>query len=158
MNRPASSMCSTTVCVCYSRIQVLPFWGLPGLLVDDRYRARLLKKCIDPVVSGYWENEFAAYDDRFCVQVIGPVRNKIGMILSPPSLRLIFGQPRSTINIGRLMNEGGILVTNLSRMCPSRPSRISPPRREVLQLLPRDRPCNHEPRGTPLEREVDFRS
>src|SRR5262245_20964650 len=29
--------------------------GLPRLLVDDRYRARLLKHCADPVVRGYWE-------------------------------------------------------------------------------------------------------
>ena len=89
--------------------------GLPRLLVDDRYRKRLLKSCTDPVVRGYWENEFAAYDDRFRAQVIGPVQNKVGMLLSPPGLRLIIGQPRSTITIGRLMNEGGILVANLAK-------------------------------------------
>jgi len=89
--------------------------GLPRLLVDDRYRVRLLKQCDDPVIHGYWENEFAAYDDRFRTQVISPVQNKIGMLLSPPGLRLIVGQPRSTINIARLMNEGGILVANLSK-------------------------------------------
>lgn len=89
--------------------------GLPRLLVDDGYRARLLKNCNDPVVRGYWEKEFAAYDDRFRAQVISPVQNKIGMLLSPPGLRLIVGQPRSTINIARLMNEGGILVANLAK-------------------------------------------
>lgn len=89
--------------------------GLPRLLVDDRYRMRLLKRCNDPVVRGYWENEFAAYDDRFRTQVISPVQNKIGMLLSPPGLRLIVGQPRSTIDIGRLMNEGGVLVANLAK-------------------------------------------
>jgi type IV secretory system conjugative DNA transfer VirD4/TraG family protein len=89
--------------------------GLPRLLVDDRYRARLLKQCTDLVVRGYWENEFAAYDDKFRAQVISPVQNKIGMLLSPPGLRLIIGQPRSTIDIGRLMNEGGILVANLTK-------------------------------------------
>jgi hypothetical protein len=89
--------------------------GLPRLLVNDQYRARLLRQCNDPVVRGYWENEFAAYDERFRVQVISPVQNKIGMLLSPPGLRLIIGQPRSTIDIGRLMNEGGILVANLTK-------------------------------------------
>jgi hypothetical protein len=89
--------------------------GLPRLLIDDRYRTRLLKQCDDPVVRGYWENEFAAYDDRFRVQVISPVQNKIGMMISPPGLRLIIGQPRSTIDIGRLMNEGGILIANLTK-------------------------------------------
>jgi hypothetical protein len=89
--------------------------GLPRLLVDDRYRTRLLKHCADPVVRGYWENEFASYDERFRVQVISPVQNKIGMLLSPPGLRLIIGQPRSTIDIGRLMNEGGVLIANLTK-------------------------------------------
>jgi hypothetical protein len=89
--------------------------GVPRLLVDDRYRTRLLKQCNDPVVCGYWDNEFAAYDDRFRVQVISPVQNKIGMLLSPPGLRLIIGQHRSTIDIGRLMNEGGILIANLTK-------------------------------------------
>lgn len=89
--------------------------GLPRLMVDDRYRSRLLRNCADPVVRGYWENEFAAYDDRFRAQVISPVQNKIGMLLSPPGLRLIVGQPRSTISISRLMNEGGVLVANLAK-------------------------------------------
>jgi hypothetical protein len=89
--------------------------GLPRLLVDDRYRERLLKNCADIVVRGYWENEFAGYDAKFRAQVISPVQNKIGMLLSPPGLRLIIGQPRSTIDIGRLMNEGGILVANLTK-------------------------------------------
>jgi hypothetical protein len=89
--------------------------GLPRLLVDDRYRMRLLQQCVDPVVLGFWQNEFAAYDDRFKTQVISPVQNKIGMLLSPPGLRLIIGQRRSTIDISRIMNEGGILVANLSK-------------------------------------------
>lgn len=89
--------------------------GLPRLLVDDRYRARLLAQCADPVIAGYWENEFASYDDRFKVQVIGPVQTRVGMLLSPPALRNIIGQPRSTIDLGRIMNDGGILIANLSK-------------------------------------------
>ena len=89
--------------------------GLPRLLVDDRYRERLLKRCVDPVVAAYWDNEFAGYDAKFRAQVISPVQNKIGMLLSPPGLRLIIGQPRSTIDIARLMNEGDVLVANLAK-------------------------------------------
>ena len=90
--------------------------GLPRLLVDDTYRAGLLKQCPDAVVVGYWQNEFAAYDERFRAQVIGPIQNKIGMLLSPPPLRNILGQRRSTIDIARLMNkDGGVLIANLSK-------------------------------------------
>lgn len=88
--------------------------GLARLLVDDRYRTRLLKACLDPVVSAFWVNEFAAYDDRFRAQVIAPVQNKIGMLLAGPIANII-GQRRSTIDIARLMNEGGCLVANLAK-------------------------------------------
>lgn len=89
--------------------------GLPRLLADDTYRARLLRHCRDPVVGNFWTNEFAAYDDRFRAQVIAPVQNKIGMLLAPPALRNILGQRRSTIDIARLMNERGSLIANLSK-------------------------------------------
>lgn len=88
--------------------------GLPRLLVDDSYRARLLDACLDPVVAAFWENEFAAYDDRFRAQVIAPVQNKVGMLLAGPIANIV-GQRRSTIDIPRLMNEGGILVANLGK-------------------------------------------
>ena len=88
--------------------------GLPRLLVDDAYRERLLRACSDPVVAAFWVNEFAAYDDRFRAQVIAPVQNKVGMLLAGP-IGNIIGQRRSTIDIPRLMNEGGILVANLGK-------------------------------------------
>jgi hypothetical protein len=89
--------------------------GLPRLLIDDTYRDRLLAQCRDQVIISYWANEFAAYDARFRTQVISPIQNKIGMLLAPPALRNIVGQRRSTINITRLMNEGGVLIANLAK-------------------------------------------
>lgn len=89
--------------------------GLPRLLIDDAYRTHLLKQCKDDVVAAYWHNEFARYDERFRTTVISPIQNKVGMLLAAPVLRNIIGQPRSTIDIGRLMNEGGILIANLAK-------------------------------------------
>lgn len=88
--------------------------GLPRLLVDDEYRARLLRECEDPIVAGYWDNEFAQYDAHFRTQVIAPIQNKIGMLLTGPIAKIL-GQPRSTIDIRRLMDEGGILIARLSK-------------------------------------------
>lgn len=88
--------------------------GLPRLLVDDRYRERLLRTCEDPVVAAFWVNEFAVYDDRFRAQVIAPAQNKIGMLLAGP-LSNILGQRRSTIDIARIMDEGGHLIANLAK-------------------------------------------
>ncbi len=89
--------------------------GLPRLLTDDDYRQALLAHCTDVVVRGYFENEFGRYDDRFRAQVIGPIQTRVGMLLSPPVLRNIIGQPRSTICIAKLMNERGSLICNFSK-------------------------------------------
>jgi len=89
--------------------------GLPRLLVDKNYRAHLLRRCGDPMVHAFWTQEFASYHDRFLVEAVAPLQNKVGVLVSPPLLRNIIGQQRSTINIARIMNEGQILIANLSK-------------------------------------------
>ncbi|MGA8610912.1 MAG: type IV secretory system conjugative DNA transfer family protein [Xanthobacteraceae bacterium] len=89
--------------------------GLPRLLADDKYRARLLATCSDPVIRAFWQREFAEYHDRFLIEAIAPVQNKIGALLSPPAIRNVVGQQRSTLNIPHLMNTNRVLIANLSK-------------------------------------------
>jgi len=89
--------------------------GLPRLLVDDKYRSRLLATCRDPVIRKFWLSEFAEYQERFVTEAISPIQNKIGALLSPPALRNIIGQKRSTIDIPAIMNGGRVLIVNLSK-------------------------------------------
>ncbi len=88
---------------------------LPRLLIDDDYRARLLTRCADRTVQEFWEEEFAAYNPRFRQEAIAPIQNKIGQLVGNPFIRAIIGQPRSTIDIRRIMDEGKILIINLSK-------------------------------------------
>ena len=89
--------------------------GLPRLLADDIYRSRLLMTCNDPIIRAFWQREFAAYHDRFMTEAVSPIQNKIGALLSPPAIRNIIGQQRSTMNIPHLMNNGRVLIVNLSK-------------------------------------------
>ena len=89
--------------------------GIPKLLIDDIYRERVVRTIEDPVVLTYWRNEFASYDERRRVEVTGPILNKLNAILSAPELRHILGQPKSTFDIRRTMDEGRILVVNLRK-------------------------------------------
>jgi hypothetical protein len=89
--------------------------GLPRVLVDEQYRARALASCNDPVIRAFWEREFAEYHDRFMTEAISPIQNKVGALLSPPVLRNIIGQKRSTIDIPGIMNGGRVLIVNLSK-------------------------------------------
>lgn len=89
--------------------------GLPRLLVDHSFRMRLLAHTRDPVVAHYWTTEFAAYSERYHIESIAPVQNKIGTLLLSPVIRNMLGQPRSTINIAQIMNQGRVLIVNLAK-------------------------------------------
>lgn len=89
--------------------------GLPQLLVDDAYREWLIRRCGDPVIRGYWRDEYAAYDDRHRTEAISPIQNKIGILLSNPFIRSIVSQPASTIEVRQIMDSGRVLIVNLSK-------------------------------------------
>ncbi|MDP2367235.1 type IV secretory system conjugative DNA transfer family protein [Rhodoferax sp.] len=89
--------------------------GLPKLLTDRTYRTRLLQNCVDLTVEQFWLREFDSWGRRQQAEAVSPIQNKIGALLSPPSIRNIVGQKRSTFSIPRLMNEGKVLIVNLSK-------------------------------------------
>ena len=89
--------------------------GLPRLLADERYRLRLLAHTRDPVVRNFWEVEFAQYNERFATEAIAPIQNKVGTLLSPPAIRNMLGQAKSTINIRGIMDRGQVLIVNLAK-------------------------------------------
>ena len=89
--------------------------ALPRLLTDDDFRERLLRNCIDPVIRSFWQNQYAEYDARFRNEAIAPIQNKVGTFLSNPFIRSILCQNSSTLDFARLMNEGKVLIVNLSK-------------------------------------------
>lgn len=89
--------------------------GLSKLLVDDAFRAQLVCSCCDPLVKNYWTFEFDSYPERLKAEVISPLQNKIGTLLASPALRNILGQPKSTLDICRVMDDGQVLIVNLSK-------------------------------------------
>jgi GTPase SAR1 family protein len=89
--------------------------GLPRLLTDRAYRAALLTTCVDPVIKRYWLVEYEAYDKRSEAEAIAPILNKIGALISKPSIRNIIGQPKSTLDIPAIMDSGRMLIVNLSK-------------------------------------------
>lgn len=89
---------------------------LPRLLIDEGFRVRLIEGHVrDPMVRSFWLNEYAGYGDHFRAEAISPIQNKIGKALIEPRLRNMLAQPSSTITFRRLMDEGAIVVCNLSK-------------------------------------------
>ncbi|MEQ1718769.1 MAG: DUF87 domain-containing protein [Hyphomicrobium sp.] len=89
--------------------------GLSRVLIDERYRAQLLTTCRNPMVRYFWTREITEWGDSFAAEALSPVQNKIGALLSPPQLRNIIGQPKSTIDLASIMDDRRVLVANLSK-------------------------------------------
>jgi hypothetical protein len=85
------------------------------LLTDKKFRAHVITYIDDPVVKNFWVTEFASWNDKFASEAVAPVLNKVGAFTANPMIRNIIGQPKSTFNIRKIMDEGKILVVNLSR-------------------------------------------
>ncbi|MCC6850433.1 MAG: type IV secretion system DNA-binding domain-containing protein [Deltaproteobacteria bacterium] len=85
------------------------------LLVDEPFRRQLLATVHDPAVLRFWRDEFEAYPPAFRQEAIAPVQNKIGEFLTTPLIRNIVGQRRNLFQIRALMDEGKVLIVNLSK-------------------------------------------
>lgn len=89
--------------------------GVVRMLSDKNYRKRVVANIKDPVVKAFWEKEFSSYADKFASEAVSPIQNKVGQFLSNSLMRNIVGQVKSAINIREVMDEGKILIMNLSK-------------------------------------------
>lgn len=85
------------------------------MLTDKKFRKETLTYCNDSVVLNFWNIEFASWNDKFQAEAVAPVLNKVGAFTANPIIRNIIGQPQSTFNIRQIMDEGKILIVNLSK-------------------------------------------
>ncbi|HEX7259634.1 MAG TPA: DUF87 domain-containing protein [Candidatus Saccharimonadia bacterium] len=89
--------------------------GITRMLTDKEFRKKVIKEIKDPVVKAFWVTEFASWNDKFANEAVAPVLNKVGAFTANPLIRNIIGQPRSRLDLRKIMDEGKILVVNLSR-------------------------------------------
>lgn len=85
------------------------------MLTDKKFRKETLGYSKDAVVLQFWNVEFNSWTEKFQAEAIAPVLNKVGAFTANPVIRNIIGQPKSTFNIRQIMDEGKILIVNLSK-------------------------------------------
>jgi len=85
------------------------------MLSDKKFRKKVVDKIQDPVVKSFWVNEFSSYADKFASEAVSPIQNKVGQFLSSALIRNIVGQVKSSIDMRKVMDEGKILIMNLSK-------------------------------------------
>ena len=89
--------------------------GVYRLLVDDTFRKRIVANIKDPIVKMFWVEDYENFDPRFRKEIISPVQNKVGQLLTSPQMRNIVGQPKSSVDFGFVMDQKRILLANLSK-------------------------------------------
>ncbi len=99
------------------------------LLINTSFRKSVVRNLKDENLLDFWKYEFAKAGDYQKVKMISPITNKIGRFLFSPTAKRILEQGKSTINFDSIMNEGKILLCNLSK------GRIGDDNSEVFGVL-----------------------
>ena len=89
--------------------------GVSRMMSDSDFRKRVYPAIKDPVVKGFWINEFDKWDDKFRKEAVAAIQNKVGQFLSSSVIRHVVGQPKSSIDLREVMDSGKILILNLSK-------------------------------------------
>ncbi len=85
------------------------------LLVDTKFRQNIVAKLEDPILKNYWLMEYNQQSDRLRTESISSILNKIGQFVSSPLIRNVVDARKSSFSIEKAMDEGKILLANLSQ-------------------------------------------
>ncbi len=89
--------------------------AIQRLLTESEYRKEMISTLSDPVLKQFWDKEFKLFGTMQQAEAISPVTNKLGEFITGMMTRHIVLQEKSTINISKIMDEGKILICNLSK-------------------------------------------
>ena len=89
--------------------------GINRMLSDKDYRKMVIGNVQDPSVRSFWVDEFSKYTDRYTQEATPAIQNKVGQFTSNPLIRNIIGQPKSSFDFRKIMDEKKIVIINLSK-------------------------------------------
>ncbi len=89
--------------------------GVMRIITDDHYRNKVVAKVTDPVIKSFWVDEYSKYNEKFQVEAVSPIQNKVGQFLSSSLIRNVVGQTKSSFDIREMMDEGKIVIMNLAK-------------------------------------------
>ncbi|MBC7817221.1 MAG: hypothetical protein IAG10_10065, partial [Planctomycetaceae bacterium] len=87
---------------------------LMRLLAERNFRDVIVPKIRDDVVRSFWMHEFASWDDRYRTEAVAAIQNKIRPFLTNRTMRAIVSQPDRSLNLREIMDQGKVLIVNLS--------------------------------------------
>jgi len=91
------------------------FMMVPDILNNPNFRKKVMETLTDPVLRNFWINEFNTMQERQKNEALAPILNKVGQFLSAKAIRNIIQEPKSSVDFEDIMNNGKILLLNLSQ-------------------------------------------
>jgi len=87
------------------------FTDIIRILQDPNYRNNCIPNIVNPEVKTFWQNEFKNYGKTDLI----PIYNKLGGILSYPSVKRILVENKKQISLRHIMDNKKVLLVNLSK-------------------------------------------
>jgi len=85
------------------------------ILSDPSFVQELIPKIKDPMVRRYWTDQIAQTAEFHKSEILDYVLSKFGRFVTNTLIRNIVGQSNSTLDLRKIMDEGKILLVNLSK-------------------------------------------
>lgn len=89
---------------------------VPRIFTDVAYRMRKLERIKNPIVIDFWQKEAVKAGGEASLANMTPyITSKFNNFISNDYMRPIIGQPKSAFNFREAMDQGKILLINLSK-------------------------------------------
>jgi hypothetical protein len=89
---------------------------VPRIFTDAEFRKRKLSRATNPAVIDFWEKEAVKVGGEASLANMTPyITSKFNNFIANDYVRPIIGQPKSAFNFRKIMDEGKILLVNLSK-------------------------------------------
>ena len=86
-----------------------------SILNSKTFRLKILAHVENEQVKSFWRDEFPKYSFRNQADGIAPIQNKVGAFLADPKLRRIVVPDSGGLRLREIMDQGKVLLVNLSQ-------------------------------------------
>ncbi len=85
------------------------------LLGEQVYREQTVVRIRDEVVRAFWLHEFAGWSDNYRTEAVAAIQNKLRPFVTSTNIRAIVTHPDPSLDLRHIMDEGKVLIVNLSK-------------------------------------------
>jgi type IV secretion system coupling TraD/TrwB family protein len=85
------------------------------MLTHEHYRDRIVRQVKDPLTRDFWQRTFVGWPERYRLEAVGAIENKLGRFFGSVAIRNILGQETGKLSLDFIINNQRIFIANLSK-------------------------------------------